>query len=244
VLWLFVIVLLTLQLVGCGGPTPLPSEPPVPPQPAASSTAMVTVSRVTDGDTVELSDGRKVRILGIDAPESVKPGAPVDCFGPEASAFATATLLNKQVTVTGDPTQDEVDRYGRTLAYVNLADGRDYSVLAADAGMARSYVYNGRPVQRFPAILRAERAAKDAGRGLWRGCAPTPPVTSSRVPTTTPAPVKPPTTTRKPAPTPAPPRGPFANCAAARAAGAAPVHRGDPGYAPRLDRDNDGIGCE
>jgi micrococcal nuclease len=230
------VLALLAALTACGGPTPLPSDPPVPPQPAATSTELLTVAHVADGDTVGLSDGRKIRILGIDAPESVKPGAPVDCFGPEASAFATATLLNKQVTVTLDPTQDEVDRYGRTLAYVNLADGRDYSVLAADAGMARSYVYNGRPVQRFPAILRAERAAKDAGRGLWRGCAPTPPATSSRVPTTAP---KPPTTTR-----PVPPRGPFANCAAARAAGAAPVHRGDPGYAPRLDRDNDGIGCE
>jgi Excalibur calcium-binding domain len=51
-------------------------------------------------------------------------------------------------------------------------------------------------------------------------------------------------------PAPAPPAGvyykncAYKNCAAARAAGAAPVHRGDPGYAPHLDRDGDGIGCE
>ncbi|KAE8762100.1 excalibur calcium-binding domain-containing protein, partial [Georgenia thermotolerans] len=47
-----------------------------------------------------------------------------------------------------------------------------------------------------------------------------------------------------PAPAPAPAAEPYANCAAARAAGAAPVHRGDPGYGAHLDRDGDGVGCE
>src|SRR3712207_6257579 len=90
-----------------------------------------TVQKGVDGDTVDLSDGRRVRVLGIDTPETVDPDKPVECWGPEATAFAEATLLGKAVTVTGDPTQDAVDGYGRTLAYLTLPTGEDYSTLAA-----------------------------------------------------------------------------------------------------------------
>jgi micrococcal nuclease len=135
---------------------------------AAPAVQSATVARVADGDTVTLTDGRKIRILGIDAPESVKPNAPVECFGPESSAFAKAALLGKTVTVIPDPTQDASDRFGRHLAYLEL-DGLDYSTLAAEAGVAYSYVYD-KPVQRHPEIVAAERRAQKAGRGLWGSC--------------------------------------------------------------------------
>jgi micrococcal nuclease len=144
--------------------------------PAAASRGYVdgTVSRVVDGDTIHVTDAGgarvKVRVLGIDTPETVDPRKPVQCWGPEASAWAKATLAGKHVTLVTDPTQDARDRYGRVLAYPVLDDGTNYSVLAAREGMARSYVYGGRPVQEHPAIAAAEADARAAGRGLWGAC--------------------------------------------------------------------------
>lgn len=132
-----------------------------------------TITRVVDGDTVHATDARgsavKVRVLGIDTPETRDPRKPVGCFGPEASEFAKKTLLNQRVTLVTDPTQGVVDRYKRVLAYIRLADGRDYSIEAARAGMARSYVYDRKPVAEYVAIEAAQAEAKAARRGLW-GC--------------------------------------------------------------------------
>ncbi|WP_396922714.1 thermonuclease family protein [Mycolicibacterium sp.] len=88
-------------------------------------------------------------------------------LGPRGQHFATETLTGQRVTLTADPTQDTHDRYGRSLAYVNLADGRDFSVEAARAGMARSYIYDDKPVSRYPQIRAAEEEARAALRGLW-----------------------------------------------------------------------------
>ena len=76
-------------------------------------------------------------------------------------------MLGQPVAVVTDPTQDRTDRYGRTLAYLVRADGWDYSVEAARAGAAHSYVYAGNPVSRHDAIAAAERQAREAQRGLW-----------------------------------------------------------------------------
>ncbi|MGV0802584.1 thermonuclease family protein, partial [Mycolicibacterium elephantis] len=113
--------------------------------------------RVVDGDTIDIRDevrGRlRVRILGIDTPETKKPNSPVECWGPEATEFARSTMLGRRVALVTDPTQDRTDRYGRTLAYLVREDGFDYAVEAARAGAARSYVYGGRPVSRHDAIV-------------------------------------------------------------------------------------------
>jgi len=144
---------------------------PSPPAGAAPAPATATVLRAVDGDTIDVRDdhrGRlRVRVLGIDSPEVHKPGWSVGCWGPEAAEFAAGTLTGQRVALVGDPTQDSRDRYGRTLAYIELADGRDYSVVAAAAGMARSYVYDDKPVSRYPDIAAAEAQAHAARRGLW-----------------------------------------------------------------------------
>ena len=97
-----------------------------------------------------------MRLLGIDTPETKKPGYSVGCWGPEATEFANSTMLGQRVALVTDPTQDRTDRYGRTLAYLVRADGWDYSVEAARAGAAHSYVYGGNPVSRHDAIAAAE----------------------------------------------------------------------------------------
>ncbi len=122
-----------------------------------------------DGDTIALVGGDRIRILGIDSPETHRPGTPVQCGGPEATKFAKGMLFGQTVTVVADPSQADRDRYGRLLRYIRLADGRDYSVEAARAGMARNYVYHDRPVREQDEIAAAEAQARAARRGLW-GC--------------------------------------------------------------------------
>ena len=143
-----------------------------PPVVAADAvTATAEVLRVVDGDTIDIRDdvrGRlRVRILGIDTPETKKPGYTVGCWGPEATEFAKSNMVGQRVALVTDPTQDTTDRFGRTLAHLVRADGWDYSVEAARAGTAHSYIYNGRPVARYDAIEAAEREAREALRGLW-----------------------------------------------------------------------------
>ena len=67
-----------------------------------------------------------MRILGIDTPETKKPGYTVGCWGPEATEFAKSTMVGQRVALVTDATQDRTDRYGRTLVYLVRADGWDY----------------------------------------------------------------------------------------------------------------------
>jgi micrococcal nuclease len=142
--------------------------------PTAAADPTVTtalVLKVVDGDTIDIRDdnrGRlRVRLLGIDTPETKKPGFTVGCWGPEATEFATATMLGQRVALQRDPTQDSTDRYGRTLAYLVRADGWDYSVEAVRAGVAKAYVYDHVPVSRYAVIEAAQAEAQAARRGLW-----------------------------------------------------------------------------
>ncbi len=80
-----------------------------------------TVLRVVDGDTIDVRDdvrGRlRIRILGIDTPETKKPGYTVGCWGPQATEFARANLVEQRVAIVYDPTQGMHDRYGRTYLH-------------------------------------------------------------------------------------------------------------------------------
>ena len=123
------------------------------------------------GDTIDIRDdnrGRlRVRLLGIDTPETKSPATPSAAGDRRRRSFAESTMMGQRVALEPDPTQDRTDRYGRTLAYLVRADGWDYSVEAARAGTAHSYVYGGHPVARHAAIEAAEQEAIDAHRGLW-----------------------------------------------------------------------------
>ncbi len=131
---------------------------------------------VSDGDTIGVNLAgvvTRIRLIGINAPESKDPNTPVQCFGPEASAIASHLLpRGTAVTVVTDPTQDRIDRYHRLLAYVFLPN-QSVSVneTLLQQGAAVVYVYRRRsPPRRLGEMRRAERAAKAAGRGLWSAC--------------------------------------------------------------------------
>lgn len=127
------------------------------------------VVSVADGDTlsVRTAGGRveRVRLIGIDTPE-VYGG--VECGGPEASAAMKRLAAGARVTVVPDPTQDRRDRYGRLLGYVERG-GTDLGLEMIRRGLAGVYVY-GRPFRRHSRYRRAEREARDAGRGSWPRC--------------------------------------------------------------------------
>jgi micrococcal nuclease len=132
-----------------------------------------TVSRVVDGDTLHVDVGPRsitVRVLGIDTPETVKPGTPVQCGGPQASAFAHQWLDHQTVRLVSDPTQSDVDIYGRELRYVRKLDGTDYSVAVTVAGWAKPYVFHHKPAQDFDAVNQAMQQAIAEHRGIWGVC--------------------------------------------------------------------------
>ena len=127
------------------------------------------VTAVIDGDTVDVVvAGRteRVRLLGVDTPETVDPGRPVGCYGPEAAAFTAARLSGRTVRLRFD--RQRRDRYGRLLAYVEVG-GRRFNDELLAGGYARLLVIppNGRHGR---TMLDEELTARSAGRGLWGAC--------------------------------------------------------------------------
>lgn len=138
-------------------------------EPAGPASAVVPVTRVVDGDTIEVRLGGKledVRLIGVDTPETVKPGTPVQCFGPRASHFSKRLLEGRTVRLTFGVERRDV--YGRLLAYVHLGRGFVEAMLVR-RGLARALTIP--PNDRFAPLLEglALRAAR-AGRGLWGAC--------------------------------------------------------------------------
>lgn len=139
---------------------------------------LAEVVRVVDGDTIVVtrrgsSDHETVRLVGVDAPETVDPDRPVGCYGPEASEFLTDRLrANEAVYLETDPVQGDTDRYGRLLRYVYEfgADGPGESVnlLLLREGYAEAYRGDH---ERESEYDEAERQAEAAGAGLWSACA-------------------------------------------------------------------------
>jgi micrococcal nuclease len=129
------------------------------------------VVRVVDGDTVRVAlpgGEERVRLIGVDTPETVKPNTPVQCFGRKASAFTHRLLDNRRVRLVGDV--EARDRYGRLLAYVYRADdGLFVNAALVRGGYAVPLTVppNVRFADRFR-TLAAE--ARRAGRGLWTAC--------------------------------------------------------------------------
>lgn len=129
------------------------------------------VVRVVDGDTLEVrieGEVEDVRLIGVDTPETVKPGEPVQCFGLRASHFTKRRLEGRRVRLVFGVERRDV--YGRLLAYVYIGD-RFFNPALVRRGLARSLTIP--PNDRFaPRLRRLELAAARAGRGLWGACGP------------------------------------------------------------------------
>lgn len=225
---------------------PIAGSAPVGATTASSTTSAVsatsTVVHVVDGATVELADGngihRTVHLRGLIVPTGN------NCYAAETLAWASSKLVNATVTITSDTAT------GVALA---LADGTDYATAALQGGYAK---YATEAVS--TTLQEAEAFARQQNAGLWG-----PPCNGTIDAPTPQAPPPPPAPAVSEAHEAAPPavkttkpvagagKAPehhtsvtYQNCAEAKAAGAAPLYAGEPGYSRKLDRDGDGVACE
>lgn len=149
-------LLLVVRACVDGGSDSPPREP--------MAAGVYSLQRVVDGDTLLLAGGARVRLLGIDTPETVKPDTPPEPWGAEASQFARDFLSGGQVRLEFD--RERIDQYGRFLAYAWVGD-RLLNEELLRAGLARpllQFNYSSSMKTRF---RHASDEARRAGRGIW-----------------------------------------------------------------------------
>ena len=202
-----------------------------------TTVAALRVTSVVDGDTLDLSDGTVIRLIGIDTPERGQ------CGYDDATAVMAGLVPGFDITLMPGA-RDDVDKYGRLLRYVE-ANGIDVNLAMIESGRAIAR-YDGRDGYgehtRQAAYVAADAASPSLNQCVAAVVPIAAPVANTPV-TTTPAINAPATATPAP-PTPPPAAVVYKNCAAVRAAGAAPIHAGDPGWQTKFDADGDGVGCE
>ncbi len=241
-----------------------PTIPNYPATPAGLVTG--TIVNVVDGDTADVQlNGQvtRLRLIGMDTPETVDPRKPVQCFGREASNKAKELLSGKTVQLEADASQDERDIYNRLLRYVWLPDGKLFNLEMIAQGYAHEYTYEV-PYKYQTVFKDAQRIAREHGMGLWSPAtcngnteqpAPSPPAAPS--PTAAPLPPRP-SSPPPPPPLPSSPPPQSGNCHPSYPDFCIPppppdldcpdiprknfrVLRPD---VHRFDGDGDGIGCE
>lgn len=234
-------------------------EPSAPAPEEANRGPNVQVTRVIDGDTIEISpaiDGiEDVRLIGVDTPETNEPGCQPQPYGAEATSYAQSALSGKVVTLEFD--QERTDQYDRLLAYVYLPSREMFNEDLVEEGYAQAYPYP--PNTRYEdRLASAQEEARTAGLGIWalgadqlalltdrgngvggNGCtqaAPEPEPAPQYEPTPTPAP------TREAPAAPTPPGGDVDCSDFSSSAEAQPYLL--PGDPYRLDADGDGQACD
>ncbi len=124
----------------------------------------VRVAQVLDGDSLRLTDGREIRLIGVTAPEYGKDGAPDEPFAREARAALARLIQGGELQIEYDA--ERRDRYGRTLAHVLLSDGRSVEEALLRDGLA-FLIAEAPNLARLESYARAEVEARRAGRGVW-----------------------------------------------------------------------------
>ncbi|MFZ4589923.1 MAG: thermonuclease family protein [Ignavibacteria bacterium] len=138
----------------------------------------ITVIRVVDGDTFELENKERVRLLGIDTPEKYESKKlekdattsgmdkkTVKKLGQMASDYVKKFVEGKRVRLERDPTNEDKDRYGRLLRYVYLEDGTCVNAKIIQDGYAQ--VYESFPITKMDEFRKLQREARENNRGLW-----------------------------------------------------------------------------
>jgi micrococcal nuclease len=150
--------LLVLGTAGCGG------------TPATTTSHLTrvetgTVGHVSDGDTLRLTDGRKIRIVQIDAPE-----LETDCYGqPARWALLRLAAPGTHITLERDPALDATDQYGRLLRYIAVG-GNEVGLTLVAEGAAEPYFFGNERGRHADELLAAAKQARAARRGLWGAC--------------------------------------------------------------------------
>ncbi len=126
---------------------------------------------VVDGDTIDIDlpdgayDSTRIRLLGVDTPETVDPRKKVMRYGPEATTFTAKMCLDKNVTVITDTLSDVRDRYGRLLAYISLENGKTLNEELITRGLA--FADTRFPHSRKAVYIELEKQAILSDAGMW-----------------------------------------------------------------------------
>ncbi len=150
--------LLVLLLAAAGGLWSPASKP------GSVETQQAVVQRVSDGDTVVLIDGRRVRYIGIDTPELHHPTKPVQYYAREAAEFNRQLVEGKSIRLEFD--LERKDKYGRTLAYLYLPDGTFVNAELVRQGYAHTLTIPPN-VRHADLFVQLQKEARLARRGLW-----------------------------------------------------------------------------
>jgi len=126
------------------------------------------VKQVVDGDTLRLTNGEKVRLIGVDTPETKHPQKPVEQFGKEAYLFTKRMVEGKEVRLEFD--WQRRDKYGRLLAYVYLTDGAFLNAEIIKQGYG--FAYTKYPFKYLDEFGGYEKEARENRRGLWKDSEP------------------------------------------------------------------------
>lgn len=141
---------------------------------AISATEWYPVKKIVDGDTIDISVGEKsvrLRLIGLDTPETVDPRKPVQCFGKDASDQAKKVLQGQSVRIETDDSQGTYDKYGRLLAYVYVPlnskpEGLLFNEYMITEGYGHEYTYD-LPYKYQKEFKAAEKTARESDKGLW-----------------------------------------------------------------------------
>lgn len=145
---------------------PVPAPSPTPTAQSGYRSEIATVSAVIDGDTIVLADGKKLRYIGIDTPETKHPVKGVQCFGKEASEKNKQLVDGKTIRIERDVS--DTDRYGRLLRYVWVND-----VFVNDELVLTGYAYAATfpPDVKYASLFKTSAAtAREKNVGLWNAC--------------------------------------------------------------------------
>ena len=130
---------------------------------SCSNSQILICARVIDGDTIVLSNGEKVRLIGVDTPETKHPKKPVEYYGKEATAFTKKMVGGRVVKLKYDVQRR--NKYGRLLAYVYLMNGTFLNAEIIKQGYGHAYTRF--PFKHMEQFKQYEKEAQEAKRGLW-----------------------------------------------------------------------------
>lgn len=132
-----------------------------------SSSGFVWVIRVVDGDTIEIKGKVKIRLIGVDTPETKHPQKSEECFGKEATNKLNELVAGRKVRLEAD--KEDKDRHERPLRYIWLEDGRMLNQMLAEGGFGRAKFYS--PNTKYKKLFEGlEERARIERRGLWGAC--------------------------------------------------------------------------
>ena len=150
-----------------------PAAKPVSKMVVQNQPGLYRVTEFVDGDTIAVDMNgakEKVRMIGVDTPETHDPRKSVQCFGQAAADYTKQLIGTNNVRLEADPENTNRDRYNRLLRYVYLPDGRMVNAELIKNGFGFAYTYF--PFSKLNEFRDYEQTAHNANKGLWGSCSP------------------------------------------------------------------------